>query len=268
MAGAESSLPSREAFEPEAGKEERSLGYVTMYLPSGKVVGQSVGITVTTDVSRMTLQQLALMAVRHAVNPDPGLRIRQAVGEKLLDMAVLEGKVENIPSTSRKQDLTDIPRFHSVYFRGQALPPYDDNMSLIDLGSELPWKTDCQNIHVICSFSEDKAFEAPSGECALCLEPGAAYWIFKGCGHKCVCKSCMKKVRKDNNEKKGTTKHKPKKKAAPSEAMMTCPLCRVESRPIIPEHYEGKIYEKLTEEEEAAKEFWEKKNATLLGKSA
>ena len=62
-------------------------------------------------------------------------------------MAVLEGKVENIPSTSRKQDPTNLPRFHSVYFRGQALPPYDDNMSLIDLGSELPWKTDCQNIH-------------------------------------------------------------------------------------------------------------------------
>ena len=103
-----------------------------MYLPSGNVVGQSVGITVTTDVSRMTLQQLALMAVRHAVNPDPGLRIRQVVGEKLLDMAVLEGKVENIPSTSRKQDPIDIPRFHSVYFRGQALPRYVDNMSLID----------------------------------------------------------------------------------------------------------------------------------------
>lgn len=105
---------------------------MTMYLPSGNVVGQSVGITVTTDVSTMTLQQLALMAVRHSVNPDPGVRIRQVVGEKLLDMGVLEEKVENIPSTSRKQDPIDIPRFHSVYFRGQALPRYVDNMSLID----------------------------------------------------------------------------------------------------------------------------------------
>ena len=70
------------------------------------------------------------------------------------------------------------------------------------------------------------------------------------------------------NEKKGRTKKKAKKKAGVSEAMTTCPICRVESRPVSPEHYEGKIFEALTEDNEAAKERWESFNAYLAGKSS
>jgi len=66
--------------------------------------------------------------------------------------------------------------------------------------------------------------------CAVCLcteaELGRPFpWVLQKCGHRCVCKLCLRKM-----------------KARQKRGQVECPLCRVQSRPILRERYEGKVF--------------------------
>merc|ERR1712216_396038 len=59
-----------------------------------------------------------------------------------------------------------------------------------------------------------------SGVCSICLdtedELGKAFpFVFAGCGHKCLCKSCLRKMKKKKNRNE-----------------IECPLCRQCSKPV------------------------------------
>jgi hypothetical protein len=66
--------------------------------------------------------------------------------------------------------------------------------------------------------------------CAVCLcteaELGRPFpWVLQKCGHRCICKLCLRKM-----------------KARQKRGQVECPLCRVQSRPILRERYEGKVF--------------------------
>jgi len=66
--------------------------------------------------------------------------------------------------------------------------------------------------------------------CAVCLctesELGRPFpWVMEKCGHKCICKPCLRKM-------------KARRKCVEVE----CPLCRVRSKPVLLDRYEGDIY--------------------------
>eukprot|EP00928_Gymnodinium_smaydae_P043168 TRINITY_DN28985_c0_g1_i1.p1 TRINITY_DN28985_c0_g1~~TRINITY_DN28985_c0_g1_i1.p1 ORF type:complete len:632 (+),score=85.26 TRINITY_DN28985_c0_g1_i1:196-1896(+) len=72
--------------------------------------------------------------------------------------------------------------------------------------------------------------------CVVCLssekEIGRPFpWVLEKCGHKCICKSCLRKMKT----------HKRK-------VEIKCPLCRVRSRPVLRSQYDGQVY--VAEEDE------------------
>merc|ERR1712110_121656 len=64
------------------------------------------------------------------------------------------------------------------------------------------------------------ASDAEQGQCVMCLEREAT-WVFKSCGHQCVCKPCSRKLKVKtspvNESKKGRGKGK-------RSADVSCPL--------------------------------------------
>lgn len=66
--------------------------------------------------------------------------------------------------------------------------------------------------------------------CAVCLcseaELGRQFpWVLEKCGHRCLCKPCLRKM-------------KAKNKRVPVE----CPLCRAVSKPVLRDRYDGNVY--------------------------
>ena len=72
--------------------------------------------------------------------------------------------------------------------------------------------------------------------CSICFE-GSASWIFEACGHKCICKSC---ARKQKEKATGAVAKKQGKRRPP---VVTCPLCRCETRVIPASRHEGEVFE-------------------------
>jgi len=71
--------------------------------------------------------------------------------------------------------------------------------------------------------------------CVVCLctpsESGRpVQWVFQGCGHKCVCKPCLRKLK----EKQG--------KSSKNNKEIECPICRARSRPVLIERYDGQVF--------------------------
>eukprot|EP00927_Polykrikos_kofoidii_P084640 TRINITY_DN8987_c0_g1_i1.p1 TRINITY_DN8987_c0_g1~~TRINITY_DN8987_c0_g1_i1.p1 ORF type:complete len:1224 (+),score=271.49 TRINITY_DN8987_c0_g1_i1:66-3737(+) len=80
------------------------------------------------------------------------------------------------------------------------------------------------------SGSAEKSGLSTTEVCAVCLcteaELGKAFpWVLEKCGHKCICKLCLRKM-----------------KSRQKRAQIECPLCRVVSRPVLCERYNGDIY--------------------------
>eukprot|EP00930_Biecheleria_cincta_P076323 TRINITY_DN63525_c0_g1_i1.p1 TRINITY_DN63525_c0_g1~~TRINITY_DN63525_c0_g1_i1.p1 ORF type:complete len:329 (-),score=70.77 TRINITY_DN63525_c0_g1_i1:7-993(-) len=77
----------------------------------------------------------------------------------------------------------------------------------------------------------DSSFGLSSTEvCAVCLcteaELGRRFnWVLEKCGHKCICKCCLRKM-----------------KAHRKQVQIECPMCRVRSRPVLEARYAGNIY--------------------------
>lgn len=88
--------------------------------------------------------------------------------------------------------------------------------------------------------------EEREGSCALCLEEDA-WWVLEDCGHKCICKGCMrKKKEKAAKEEKAAGKKGPKgsnSKKKKGSGLVACPLCRAETRAVPAAGYTGRIYE-------------------------
>ena len=95
-----------------------------------------------------------------------------------------------------------------------------------------------------CSGPASSSAEADTGEeepegvgCAICLDAKAS-WIFEACGHKCICKAC---ARKQKEKMLGcVAKKKGRKKGAP---VVTCPLCRAETRVVPGARYDGDVFD-------------------------
>mmetsp|Transcript_124820 Transcript_124820/g.195587 ORF Transcript_124820/g.195587 Transcript_124820/m.195587 type:complete len:174 (+) Transcript_124820:1-522(+) len=97
---------------------------------------------------------------------------------------------------------------------------------LVDRRSKLPPNG---LLEVVCEEASAGVLNG-SGVCAVCLdtegELGKAFpFVFAGCGHKCLCKSCLRKMKK-------------KKKRDEIE----CPLCRQCSKPVLCARYEGNLF--------------------------
>ena len=80
--------------------------------------------------------------------------------------------------------------------------------------------------------------EDESGFCVVCLEQDA-WWVFEKCGHRCMCKGCMRKQKEKNAAGAGRGKKGQKKK---SSATVVCPLCRAETRAVPAAGYKGDVY--------------------------
>ncbi|CAE8596255.1 unnamed protein product, partial [Polarella glacialis] len=80
-------------------------------------------------------------------------------------------------------------------------------------------------------MSGDAALWLSSTEvCAVCLcteaELGRPFcWVLEKCGHKCICKLCLRKI-----------------KSKTKRADVECPLCRTVSRPVLEDRYNGEVY--------------------------
>jgi len=66
--------------------------------------------------------------------------------------------------------------------------------------------------------------------CAVCLcteaELGKPFqWVLEKCGHKCICKPCLRKM-----------------KMRQKRVQVECPLCRVRSKPVLRDRYRGDIF--------------------------
>ena len=72
--------------------------------------------------------------------------------------------------------------------------------------------------------------------CSICLD-GSASWIFEACGHKCICKACARK------QKEKVTGAAAKKRGKRRPPLVTCPLCRCETRVIPASRHEGEVFE-------------------------
>jgi len=75
--------------------------------------------------------------------------------------------------------------------------------------------------------------ETASDVCAVCLsteeESGKpVHWIFEACGHKCLCKHCLHKLKQKSGSKKGNS--------------IECPLCRTFSKPVLAERFHGEVF--------------------------
>ena len=78
-----------------------------------------------------------------------------------------------------------------------------------------------------------KEEEVDTASCAVCLD-GKATWVFESCGHKCICKACARK-QKEKAPGSGAKRRGGKKVVA----VVTCPLCRAETRVVPSSRYEG-----------------------------
>ena len=81
--------------------------------------------------------------------------------------------------------------------------------------------------------------EEESGSCSICLE-NDAWWIFDSCGHKCVCKTCMRKQKEKSRKATPSARGNKGKKGS---TMVACPLCRVETRVVQPSDYARPVFE-------------------------
>ena len=97
----------------------------------------------------------------------------------------------------------------------------------------------------------------------LLLRAEVAYWIFEVCGHKCVCKRCMRKAKKPDKEDRrsqGKPGRKPGKKPGKQgkkPAWLRCPLCRRSSKVVQPDDYDGlKPVMQIWPEESVEDELW------------
>lgn len=66
--------------------------------------------------------------------------------------------------------------------------------------------------------------------CAICLRSEidlgkALPWVLPGCGHKCLCKTCLRKLRAHNRT-----------------AFVECPICRTRSKPTLSANWTGQIF--------------------------
>ena len=81
--------------------------------------------------------------------------------------------------------------------------------------------------------------ENESASCAVCLDAKAT-WIFEACGHKCICKACARKQKEKMLGGAGSRKKSGgKKKGSP---LVTCPLCRAETRVVPGSRFDGEVY--------------------------
>jgi len=72
--------------------------------------------------------------------------------------------------------------------------------------------------------------ESPPNICAICLRSEAELgkslpWVLRGCGHRCFCKSCLRKLKA--HTRKGTVE---------------CPICRTHSKPILSSQWNGRTF--------------------------
>ena len=81
---------------------------------------------------------------------------------------------------------------------------------------------------------KDEEEEEENGSCIVCLDR-EAWWVFDKCGHKCICKGCM---RKQKEKAAGAAGKKGRKKGS-----VVCPLCRAETRVVPASGYDGEIFE-------------------------
>jgi len=80
----------------------------------------------------------------------------------------------------------------------------------------------------ICAPSELE--ESSSNICAICLRSEAELgkslpWVLRGCGHKCFCKACLRKL-----------------KAHSRKMTVECPICRMHSKPILSSQWNGRTF--------------------------
>mmetsp|Transcript_137855 Transcript_137855/g.384384 ORF Transcript_137855/g.384384 Transcript_137855/m.384384 type:complete len:225 (+) Transcript_137855:42-716(+) len=89
-----------------------------------------------------------------------------------------------------------------------------------------------QDVRPIAAPPSQGVAEPVAGDedmCVVCLctpsECGRPiHWVFEKCGHKCVCKPCLRKMKAKGNAKNGAVE---------------CPMCREWSKPVIEERYRG-----------------------------
>jgi hypothetical protein len=83
---------------------------------------------------------------------------------------------------------------------------------------------------------EEEEEEEAVVSCSICFD-GSASWIFEACGHKCICKACARK------QKEKATGAAAKKRGKRRPPLVTCPLCRCETRVIPASRHEGEVFE-------------------------
>ena len=81
------------------------------------------------------------------------------------------------------------------------------------------------------------AADSHVSECVVCCERPPS-WIFKSCGHKCICKPCARKQKYVVTA--GASPKKGQRKVVP---MVACPLCRALSHVVPCLRHEGQIFE-------------------------
>ena len=79
--------------------------------------------------------------------------------------------------------------------------------------------------------------EVDTVSCVICLD-GKATWVFESCGHRCICKACARK-QKEKAPGSGAKRRGGKKVVA----VVTCPLCRAETRVVPSSRYEGDVFD-------------------------
>ena len=87
---------------------------------------------------------------------------------------------------------------------------------------------------------EERDEEDGTGRCSICLD-ASADWVFEACGHKCICKSCVRKQKEKAQLAAGAAGKKKTGRRKP--VLVPCPLCRVETRVVPSSRHEGDVYE-------------------------
>ena len=88
---------------------------------------------------------------------------------------------------------------------------------------------------------EDAGVEETKEEvtCCICLDAPPT-WVFVSCGHKCVCKACASKQKKEAAKDSQQSKKGHHKK---NGTLVSCPICRTQSRVTPFTCYQGEVFD-------------------------
>ena len=75
----------------------------------------------------------------------------------------------------------------------------------------------------------------------ICLDK-AASWVFQLCGHKCLCKGCVRKQKEKMLKPKSSGNNKGGKRRHPTP-LVTCPMCRAVTQVVPSSRFDGTVFE-------------------------